>query len=1395
MNTSLEPGDVKYEDYKAFDLKAIAKFAEQASVLHETEPMEDEEFYELSEEEIKARREICMQIITEYTHKEEAYFDVLPVEMLSRFAEEIHHMADKKKSEAGVAKCLKAAADIHDRIAAIDKALKSNDRPGMLETIEKLTGIKAEELKGFATVELRDLLDSMYVNVSDKEVMTETSAAIVREYSKLLTQERAEDHYKERMLAGHRKVWQSRDLGDAPGFEDLRAMAEYTVMYLQKQKGLTDLSLNDFEGLSADEIYGIYRNMGIITGLKGTTDEYEKNDLAKAVRELAGMNMSAKLKNALEQTLDVKFDVLPEYAETKKESVYMPFASKKSWSRSEWQTTADKKAADKERALLIRAVLDHEGMAELGTEFFKELSTSDINYLNDNLNTIDRLLGTKSRPAVKKLTNAGLADLINAFYMLSSLKMSEDLRFALGQRFAGMQIPATARSMVDPILQDNFLPKPPVETKDKKKKKKGKDKAEEKPVNQIILPVEEEKTEETEEHKQFMLINESYHRQLDKLSSIRKKKIAAKVDRDEDRSFSEDTVKLLGILGDLAVISGQTDPGSDMTDAVRKLLCDRAEDLSPLLALGENKMQKISNAFTELKTSVTTGEKAFFEACEAALMPVLDAVTRAVEEARAKSKKNVPISEPMVIRALKSKELGEVLKNYAGQLNANLDRLEKEILPVMTDATSDIYDKGETGFVIPEVTEVMDDNLKQVVDEIIDESKKERIAAAKNTREKMELAKKSEDQAAKERLKLDDMKDSLLYDSKKGQGRFNQLLISGYYKNSSREDRRRMLSYIIKDMKKKGSNVTNREKGCEYFASTMKGAGPLMQKMMQGIPERMVIPELAGALGTVKSSLAPIDRNYVNKVFNQMIKDSDGTITQILDRQSLGAASVAETFKVKIAGPDIKPHYVVVKIRRPDAKANMMKDLGFVRRMAMFADMSDRQMKAYEKKYGDKLVAHDVNVTESGFLAQFSEIEKEFDFTDEAKNIALGHDNYIKKYNKKKDGSDDYHVKTVQVNEHFAPKKHYLVMDLADGVTVDKIITQAKNDYRIAMKTFRNPDTSSEDKLVLTSENIGEFWNLRKKMIQSSNSSVVTEKLCADLAYVWLEQALFGSKALGLSDDPNFHHGDMHAGNIMVNGTNTTILDYGNAVILKDSKVNQILSMLSAAVINSSKHFVEAFNNMLILSAKDEEKAAEKVGYAPLTKEQQQEFVAKLDELFKLGTSEDTGKKILIALNVAQSLGVKLPKEIQNFSQCQQRLENTIQEVKDGALKTTLMIENMDNMKIAPEDADSFDPLFEMHRFFKKNPDDFNKPGIKLYAAKYAAPDNTVLINDVSKAANKKEMDKAINACLPEYGKIKAGISSEVARAKAAEWRKTYYEIMDAHKPGEKIPNKVAQKL
>ena len=46
----------------------------------------------------------------------------------------------------------------------------------------------------------------------------------------------------------------------------------------------------------------------------------------------------------------------------------------------------------------------------------------------------------------------------------------------------------------------------------------------------------------------------------------------------------------------------------------------------------------------------------------------------------------------------------------------------------------------------------------------------------------------------------------------------------------------------------------------------------MMQKMMQGVPEYIVVPELRNAINVVKSDLRPIDTRYVNQTISE-IKD------------------------------------------------------------------------------------------------------------------------------------------------------------------------------------------------------------------------------------------------------------------------------------------------------------------------------------------------------------------------------------------------------------------------------------------------------------------------------------------------------------------------------------------
>ena len=913
--------------------------------------------------------------------------------------------------------------------------------------------------------------------------------------------------------------------------------------------------------------------------------------------------------------------------------------------------------------------------------------------------------------------------------------------------------------------------------------------------------LERKKQEKEEERNQ----RTARQRELDEIHREKRKKTAAKAEREQERFFSEAATNLLTILGEITALTGKGKLDNGMPLKIRNVLVEHLDELRSLLHKDSNRMLMAAAAFRELKTGCTEGERKFFEACENSLMPVINAIIENM--GGMKDLKTV----------VEGGRLDQEIEAFSQELEKNLQILEGVVLPAMTEATSDIFNRGEDYQDFPDFKEAIKamENQKttgefgqilDLLDEIEEKQRQETKKNAKTTKEKLELEKKTDDQIRKERQQLMDMKDDMLYNGKKGQGRFTQLLISGYYQNAAKADRRRMLSFVLKDLKKKNKNenASPRERGCEYFASTMKGAGPLMQKMMQGVPERMVIPELSGALGIVKSSLAPIDRKYVNEVIQKIIKDSKKTITSITIVESLGAASVAETFLCKISGPRMKSQKVVLKILRPDAEKNMEKDLAFVQRMAMYADMSDDEVREYEKKYGKKMANHPVKVTESGFLAQFSEIRKEFDFTNEVKNAEMGQENYVKRYAKKTitlypgDKPEPYRVRSVQINNEVSPQKNYIFMDLAPGITADKLITRAKSDYKNTVRILKNTDASSPQRLIVNSSNVGEIWKKRNEYVDFSWKIFEATELVAQLAYIWLEQALFG-EGPSLLSKPHFHHGDLHAGNIMLNLKDygkgiLTVLDYGNAAVIMTERISKILAMISAAAISDAGNFVKAFDEMLKLSQSEEMTSKEKVGYAPLTEGQKKAFIAKLDTLFKLGDERDTGKKILVALDLAQTLGVKLPREIQNFSQCQQRMENSLQELRDGTQKIVNLIHNMDNLPVAPEDEDSFDPLIRL-QIFHRDKNNRTKKKVKAFAQRYDIGEVKDLPGLCSCAKSKEELDKKVKAFLPNFQMLQKKIPAKVAKEKADAWREVFSQISAKQKKGEEVSSELAGKM
>ena len=697
--------------------------------------------------------------------------------------------------------------------------------------------------------------------------------------------------------------------------------------------------------------------------------------------------------------------------------------------------------------------------------------------------------------------------------------------------------------------------------------------------------------------------------------------------------WSKEARELLEIISDLYLVATKKPVDAKMiTDTVKA----RHSSFVAFMNGGEN------NPYHELLDGLSEQEKVFVEGAK----KVLDDINKYCRRIN----KEHPEYGRSLQTILDKHEIDINWEEAYGSLNEAVVIGEKGIVKLMREATDDCFDVVG-GMGIPDILNA-DNNI---------DNDKDALNFAQN------------------RLK---------YDSASGQGKFLQTLMNDYYSEADLKDRRLMLSFIIKDFKKKNPDITEKQKGGEYFASSLKGAGPLMQKMMQGVPEYIVVPELRNAMNIVKSDLRPIDMGYVNGVVQKIVEKSKKKITSIDIENSLGAASIAQTFSCTVTTKKCEEKDAVIKILRPDAKERMNRELSFIRKSAWFADLSNREVQKYKEAVkGKKLPSHTTTATEAGFLAQLSEIEKEFDLKNEAENCKTGVDKYGKK---------NKNVKTVELIDVPAGE-NYLLMSKAEGMTLDRYIKGAREVLDEYMSPFRSKDGKYQNTYKLTTDNIMKvkeaFETLNNVMLNTlDRSDYVT-----DVAGVWTEEALYGS-AWSLFSDYNFRHGDLHAGNIMVDSDGATILDYGNATMLHYDKVTIILQMMSSVIAKRPDLFVEAFQEFLRAAQKDDAKSEHPIGYEEMSPKVKALYIKKLKDIFNTGPAENAGIKILLSLSTAQSIGIKLPMEMQNFSQCQQRLENSMSDIKNAAIEIRKGLDKLERMSLDRSIENSSDPDVVFHR-------------------------------------------------------------------------------------------------
>ncbi|MBQ4293091.1 MAG: hypothetical protein II754_00375 [Lachnospiraceae bacterium] len=477
-----------------------------------------------------------------------------------------------------------------------------------------------------------------------------------------------------------------------------------------------------------------------------------------------------------------------------------------------------------------------------------------------------------------------------------------------------------------------------------------------------------------------------------------------------------------------------------------------------------------------------------------------------------------------------------------------------------------------------------------------------------------------------------------------GEGAFVRNVMQNYFTKANKADQRSMMTTLIRSLKpairdRAHAHTNDTIRAGQYMAGLLLGAGPLAQKLMQGVPERYLMTEMKGAVRAVKSKLAPIPDEYVKQKFQEMIDKSNLQITEIKKLRSLGAASVGQAFLCEISGPKYKNKQVVIKLLRPEADERVERDTAV---MLECAKMTSPGM-------------------EETYKGQLSKIKEELRLTNEADNCK-GAENVYKEYTENEGSSD-----TVHVLPEIKPEKDYLVLDKAEGITVDRYIEELDQERQELQKPFHLPVVDRETGRVTldveykqTSSNVGLFKSTRLGLIHKLKELNLRQKHIRKTTELWIKESLFGK---------GYYHGDMHAGNIMVSDKNATVLDYGNATKLSENQVKNITGMSAAAMFKDPRSFLDGFLTLLPkekvdaltgANLEDEDAAFEQLKRFTEIKNAIRQDLYKI---FSLGTKNDSGMRIYLGLQAIQKYGIEIPISLFSYCQSQVRLQNTLEDL------------------------------------------------------------------------------------------------------------------------------------
>lgn len=381
-----------------------------------------------------------------------------------------------------------------------------------------------------------------------------------------------------------------------------------------------------------------------------------------------------------------------------------------------------------------------------------------------------------------------------------------------------------------------------------------------------------------------------------------------------------------------------------------------------------------------------------------------------------------------------------------------------------------------------------------------------------------------------------------------------------------------------------------------FLGALLKGAGPIMHKMLQGLP--LQDEALKAAIKDMKDNLAPIHEDVVKAELLAMVERSGGEITKIDVVKSLGCASVGQALLCNVTDKNGNTSQCVVKLLRPDVSNRAKRELSIFQEAA-------------QKVPGMKQT----------FQGYWDKIQDELDLRLEARNIVTGGI-----YN----GTQFTNIGSCGLMEGIEPTQDTMALKLAEGTTLSKRIETIRARMNELLTEFNNPEARKTP---------GEIQAAQRELVTLHDSLNANQQQLLNLAHMWVTEGIYGQ---------GFYHGDLHAGNIMVSDEKMTLIDFGNATSLSREQQANIMLMMAAASVSSAKMFLEGFEPLL-----------SPAGKAAL-KEKEQQVRAEVKRILSMGEVNDTGERIAVVLKTLQNMDIELPAPIFNFSQCQIRLQNAI---------------------------------------------------------------------------------------------------------------------------------------